>query len=281
MSAGQAPPSANLYFAELPVGFTEADVQRVLGAYGTMTQTKILWATPGSKVAALVRYATVDEATWIVQNLNGNIPQGLTEPVVVRYAETPESKAQKAAAYGPAQGAYGKGQAPAARVQPYTPAAYSPKGAKGAKGASMSYQTAGKGAWEEAWAAPAKGKGKGKGSISIKMLYKGLCESEVFPGGSKYSNDENTLFVAGLPSDTQDVDLYKMFSPFGAIAPRGVRAMLHPDGNCKGFGFVNFMDSTTSQSAITALNGAQIMDGSTLVVKQKAASTKAEAEGSA
>lgn len=41
---------------------------------------------PGQKGAALVRFATVEEATWVVQNLNGNVAPGLQEPIRVKYA---------------------------------------------------------------------------------------------------------------------------------------------------------------------------------------------------
>lgn len=50
------------------------------------------------------------------------------------------------------------------------------------------------------------------------------------------------VFIKNLPSDTTDCDLYKLFAPFGAISPSGVKAMVNADGSCKGIGFVDFMD---------------------------------------
>jgi len=99
----------------------------------------------------------------------------------------------------------------------------------------------------------------------------GLCTAGALPGGANYENDENTLFVGGLPHDTTDLDLYKIFSPFGAIAPKGIKAMLHlPTGNCKGYGFVNFMDASASQAAVAALNGTTMGDeGAILEVMNK------------
>merc|ERR1719188_2140335 len=40
----------------------------------------------------MVRVSSDEEASWIIQNLNGNIPQGLQEPIEVKPANTPESK---------------------------------------------------------------------------------------------------------------------------------------------------------------------------------------------
>ncbi|CAE8622168.1 unnamed protein product, partial [Polarella glacialis] len=83
--------------------------------------------------------------------------------------------------------------------------------------------------------------------------------------------------IAGLPIDTTDLDLYKIFAPFGALFPKGVRAMLHPDGTCKGIGFVNFLDSACLEAAVQTLNGTTMPDGTVLVVKLKSP-TSAPAE---
>merc|ERR1719277_2562163 len=37
----------------------------------------------------MIRFSSVDEAKWLVDNLNGNIPEGLTEAVQVRFANAP------------------------------------------------------------------------------------------------------------------------------------------------------------------------------------------------
>jgi hypothetical protein len=37
----------------------------------------------------MLRFASVDEAKWLVENLNGNIPEGLTEAIQVRFANAP------------------------------------------------------------------------------------------------------------------------------------------------------------------------------------------------
>merc|ERR1740127_99372 len=74
---------------------------------------------------------------------------------------------------------------------------------------------------------------------SIQTLKQNQDEGGALPGG-KWCNEENALYIGGLPEDTCDVDLYEIFSTFGAIPFQGVRAMQNQDGQCTGYGFVNF-----------------------------------------
>jgi len=268
----EAGPSDNLYFADLPAGFDEAAIQRIFGAYGQIVQCKVLpTIAPGAKVSCLVRFASLDEAKWICENLNGNIPQGLTDPIVVRYATpapgkgvgkgAPAAAALRASPYG-AVAAFNPAAAAAGFFNPAAAAA-------AAAAAAMGLPIA---------ADAGKGLGKMPGKVSVKVLYNGLLAAGALPGNASYDSDtENTLYVAGLPADTQDLDLYKIFSPFGAIAPRGVRAMTFPEGACRGFGFVNFNDTAAALLASNVLNGTTLPDGTVLQVKPKAPSMKVEA----
>ncbi len=74
------------------------------------------------------------------------------------------------------------------------------------------------------------------------------------------------LFVAGLPSDFDDVDLKEMFELYGDIKS----AKLITDratGKSKGFGFVEMTDKTEAQQTIEALDGAS-MKGKKISVKE-------------
>jgi len=264
MAPQEAPPSDNLYITELPAGSDDNLVRQLFEQYGSVSSVRVLQsATPGSKIAALVRFGSVAEAQWVRDNVGGNIPEGLAEPVKIRYADTPETKAarQSGSWKGKAEGkggwgggddgswGAGKGWGVTQRAEPYSNGKASGKGDKG-KGK-------GKGGW-------------GKGGFSIRDLFRGLTEAQVLPGGASWNNDEHSLYIAGLPSDTSDLDLYKIFSPFGALQPRGVRAMLQEDGvTCKGIGFVNYLESTSSEAAIMTLHGTCLPDGSQLQVQVK------------
>jgi len=245
---GSPPPSDNIFITDLPADIDDPTLQSVFGAYGSIKSCKLL---PGQgKCSALIRFASQEEATWIVDNLNGNLAQGLSTPVQVRYAN-PQGVGKGA----PAGGAW----APAGKDGKGGGDRWSPYGNGGGKGG-------------DPWGAKGGGGGggKGKGGGTIAVLKKGLQYAGVLPGG-KWNNDENALFVGGLPPDTTDTDLYEIFSPFGAIPAAGVRAMTTPEGTCKGIGFVNFMDNASAQNAIATLNGTMMPDGTTLKVCIKGA----------
>lgn len=267
----EAPPNTNVYVADLPPGIDASTVQTIFSEYGTIVsgQIKVMAGNaPGRKSAAMIRFSTIEEAKWIKDNLDGNIPQGLTEAVIVKYADTPEIKAAKAMGmagggkgWQPMNGGgkgYGKSKSPAARSMPYMAPAMM-------------------GAMAGCMGGPGKGKmnvggmkGGGKGQWGgIKGLFTGLLEAKALPGAADSDNDRNALYVSGLPSDTQDVDLYRIFAPFGAIAPKGVKAMQNPDGSCQGWGFVNYLDAVSVTSASDMLNGTQQADGRELIVKPK------------
>merc|ERR1711879_807943 len=117
------------------------------------------------------------------------------------------------------------------------------------------------------WGGGKGGKG-GKGGCDIKTVAKGLLQAGVFPGtGAKV--DAQCLYIKGLPSDTTDLDLYKIFAPFGPIPPQGVKAMTKEDGTCSGIGFVDYVEPQFAEKAISTLNGTMLPDGTMLNVAQK------------
>merc|ERR1711920_935599 len=80
---------------------------------------------------------------------------------------------------------------------------------------------------------------------------------------------ECQLYVKNLPPDMTDIDLFRLFAPFGAIASSGVKVMCNEDGTCKGFGFVDYIDSDSPQMAANALNGFMCPDGGSIFVSSK------------
>eukprot|EP00446_Apocalathium_sp_SHHI-4_P003238 CAMPEP_0177194408 /NCGR_PEP_ID=MMETSP0367-20130122/22960_1 /TAXON_ID=447022 ORGANISM="Scrippsiella hangoei-like, Strain SHHI-4" /NCGR_SAMPLE_ID=MMETSP0367 /ASSEMBLY_ACC=CAM_ASM_000362 /LENGTH=94 /DNA_ID=CAMNT_0018642359 /DNA_START=6 /DNA_END=287 /DNA_ORIENTATION=+ len=80
-------PSDNLFVGDLPPHIQKEQFEAIMSAYGTVTSCRVMPAkNPGQKASALVRFQSVDEATWVVENLNGNLAEGLAEPIVCRYA---------------------------------------------------------------------------------------------------------------------------------------------------------------------------------------------------
>merc|ERR550514_58365 len=73
------------------------------------------------------------------------------------------------------------------------------------------------------------GGGKGGGLSlggGIEAILKGLEYAGALP---QPPNGEMAVFVGGLPTDCTDNHLYRIFTPFGAISSKGVKAMLNED----------------------------------------------------
>ncbi|CAK0826617.1 unnamed protein product, partial [Prorocentrum cordatum] len=107
-----------------------------------------------------------------------------------------------------------------------------------------------------------KGCGMGGGVQTIKRM---LMAANTLPGG-RWTNNDKTVVIKGLPDDTSDKDLYDIFSPFGAIHSEGVRALHWEDGRCKGTAFVNFIELDGAIKACATLNNFLMPTGTQLKV---------------
>lgn len=80
-------PVETLFVTGLPIDCTQELANKTFSQYGTVKETTVLPVAPGKNAAAsFVIMETVEQAQWIVDNLNGNIPEGLTSPVTVVFA---------------------------------------------------------------------------------------------------------------------------------------------------------------------------------------------------
>jgi len=242
-----AEPSDRVIIGNLPADFTDEALKTNFEAYGTIKWFRLNNASQGQK-SALIEFSSVEEATWLVENLDGNIPLGLEAEVSVKY---------KPAKGGGKGGGGGGGMM---RPSPY-PGGGGGGGmmGKGGKGGMM--MGMGKGGMM-------MGMGMmGGAQCTISDLFKGLIRHKVLPGGT-WANDERTAVIHGLPSDTTEGDVLKIFCPFGAVLPGGVRVTLNEDGTAKGSAMVNFMNIESTQAAIETLNNCMMPDGRFLRVKQ-------------
>lgn len=88
-----ADPTEKLYLAGLPTDFTEDKLKAIFGQYGSVTDCKVLPVPPGlTNAAAFVTMGTLQEAKWLLDNLNGNIPQGMSTPVTISYRSASKGK---------------------------------------------------------------------------------------------------------------------------------------------------------------------------------------------
>lgn len=281
-AGGDPPPSANLWVGDLPPDLTQENLQAIFEAYGTVTNSKVLPPKqPGQNASAMVRFGSIEEASWVVENVNGNVPQGLESPVIVRYANAPRGPA--AGGFGGAiAGGGGKGWATAAataasravqRTAPYGDAAAVP--AINPKAAGLRPMGKGGATWG-AGIMPGKGFGKTSGPGSAQTLVYAARKAGILGGGTVPI--ECQVYIKNLPRDMSDLDLFRLFAPFGPLAPSGCTVMTHEDGSCKGFGFVDFVDADNANLAVTTLNGFTTLDGGQIFVSLKVKKGKPEGE---
>eukprot|EP00927_Polykrikos_kofoidii_P047672 TRINITY_DN4194_c0_g1_i1.p1 TRINITY_DN4194_c0_g1~~TRINITY_DN4194_c0_g1_i1.p1 ORF type:complete len:285 (-),score=38.92 TRINITY_DN4194_c0_g1_i1:78-932(-) len=267
-------PSDHVMMSDLPGGLDEEGL-RVMCAGATVKWCKIApdKYKPG-QTSAIVELSSVEDATFLVENLNGTVLPGLERPVNVKFKQP--NPAGKGNSFG--------GGAAAGNTAPYNNWPWGGvhggnAGSFNARGPNQSYGKGGP--YGKAGYAQAGGKDgsfrKPPGTVAgfggapapptytAKSMVKDLIDSGGLPGG-KWKNDEKTVYVDGLPSDTTDLEVYIIFSAFGALQPGGVSVMLNKDGSSKGYAFVNFQDPSTGALAILTLNGTTLPNGAQLRV---------------
>ncbi|CAE7865313.1 SXL [Symbiodinium microadriaticum] len=80
------PPGPTLFVTGLPVDCTNDFCKSIFGQYGIVKDARMLPVLPGkAAAAAVVEMNTADDAKWIVEHVNGNVPQSLTTPVTVSF----------------------------------------------------------------------------------------------------------------------------------------------------------------------------------------------------
>lgn len=78
-------PTNTVFVGDLPADINDESLQSIFAAYGKILSFKVL--SPGARGSgnAIVSFSTIDEASWLVNNLNGNIPTGLSSAVTINY----------------------------------------------------------------------------------------------------------------------------------------------------------------------------------------------------
>eukprot|EP00931_Biecheleriopsis_adriatica_P114385 TRINITY_DN900_c0_g1_i1.p1 TRINITY_DN900_c0_g1~~TRINITY_DN900_c0_g1_i1.p1 ORF type:complete len:281 (+),score=56.04 TRINITY_DN900_c0_g1_i1:83-925(+) len=251
-------PSDNIFATGMPTGLTNEDVSRLFSNYGSVASVRITSKPEHNFTSALVRFASQAEAKYVVENLNGNLAPGLTNPLQVRYANAPGKGGGKGGCAGKDGGLNLVG--------------IGALGDSGGFGGDSRYDPYGLGAL-----LGGKGMGKGgKGMNDAESMCLALEGSGHLPGAGIPKNQVIEVFVFGLPPDTTDAHLYRLFSTFGQISPKGCSVNFAKDtGLCKGFGFVNYLSNESAQLAIESLNGFQFAPGKSLRVELKSEGKRA------
>jgi len=239
----------NIYVADLPGDVTDTLVQQVFGSFGTIVGIRTMQAKyDGQKGAALIRFASAEEAALVVESCRMTTPAGLAEPVTARFADQKGSGKGGGKGGGFAGGGYGQemfGGKGGAASGPY-----------GSAGGDFGQQFGG-------------GGNRTKSMSDITAVIKELTRSKTLPVDTDQPT-EHSLYVMGLPVNTTDADLYRLFSPFGAIPLGGIHARQEQGkGCCSGVGFVTYCCAESATQAMATFNGMVLHDGIALNISYK------------
>lgn len=215
---------ANLYISGLPKSLTQLDLEKMFSDCGQIITSRILYDqnTGLSKGVGFIRFDQRVEAERAIQKLNGTIPDGATEPITVKFANSPSSNKNGAALtpltlapYLPQTRRFlGPIHHPSSRIR------YSPLDAGSILGTANTL----------------------------------IPTAAAATAGSALNGAGWCIFVYNLAPETEDSTLWQLFGPFGAV--QNVKVIRDfQSQKCKGFGFVTMTNYDESLMAIQSLNG--------------------------
>ena len=85
---------ANLYVRNLPISWTEVELNKLFDPYGKIIQSRVLvdLNTGVSKRVGFVLYNTRGEADAAIRSLSGTTPEGCTEAILIKFADDNSKK---------------------------------------------------------------------------------------------------------------------------------------------------------------------------------------------
>ncbi|XP_071862061.1 ELAV-like protein 1 isoform X3 [Bombus fervidus] len=91
--SSEAIKGANLYVSGLPKNMTQQDLENLFNPYGRIITSRILCdnITGLSKGVGFIRFDQRVEAERAIQELNGTVPKGSSEPITVKFANNPSN----------------------------------------------------------------------------------------------------------------------------------------------------------------------------------------------
>jgi len=256
--------STNVYIGDLPTEVDDDMLKKVFDAYGTVTWSKVMSSKGKPTNSAIVEFANVAEAKWVVENLNGNIAEGLTSPITVNF------KRERSKGYDKG---YGKGY-----DKGYDKGGYGKASGKGkwedGKGKGYSPYEGGK-----SYGKSDGGKSWGGKSYGGEDSYGGKSYGKSYDSYPKPSRPEGTnIYIADLPTDVDDDKLLKVFGAYGTVTWSKVMAS---KGKPTNSAIVEFSDVAEAKWVVENLNG-NIAEGLTtpITVMFKAQKSKGYGKGS-
>mmetsp|Transcript_83530 Transcript_83530/g.236783 ORF Transcript_83530/g.236783 Transcript_83530/m.236783 type:complete len:216 (-) Transcript_83530:72-719(-) len=88
----------DVYISGLPKDVDDAMLKEIFQPYGEVTWCRALPRDGKARQAqatgasGLVEFGTPEQAAWVVQNMKGSVPTGLTEPIEVKFKDDPNTR---------------------------------------------------------------------------------------------------------------------------------------------------------------------------------------------
>ncbi|XP_075218496.1 ELAV-like protein 3 isoform X3 [Lycorma delicatula] len=224
--SSEAIKGANLYVSGLPKNMAQQDLENLFSPYGRIITSRILCdnITGLSKGVGFIRFDQRIEAERAIQELNGTIPKGSTEPITVKFANNPSNN-NKAI---PPLAAYLAPQA----ARRFGGPIHHPTGRFSTGKTLLAIN---------------------KGLQRYSPLAGDLLANSMLPGNAMNGSGW-CIFVYNLAPETEENVLWQLFGPFGAVQSVKVIRDLQTN-KCKGFGFVTMTNYDEAVVAIQSLNG--------------------------
>uniref|UniRef100_A0A023F5T6 Putative rna-binding protein elav/hu rrm superfamily n=2 Tax=Triatominae TaxID=70999 RepID=A0A023F5T6_TRIIF len=237
--SSEAIKGANLYVSGLPKNMAQQDLENLFSPYGRIITSRILCdnitvrqfvgggadSVPClSKGVGFIRFDQRVEAERAIQELNGTVPKGSTEPITVKFANNPSNNN---------------------KALPPLAAYLTPQAAR-RFGGPIHHPT---GRFSTGKTVLAINKGLQRYS----PLAGDLLANSMLPGNAMNGSGW-CIFVYNLAPETEENVLWQLFGPFGAVQSVKVIRDLQTN-KCKGFGFVTMTNYDEAVVAIQSLNG--------------------------
>lgn len=216
---------ANLYVSGLPNDMTKETLESLFSQFGKIINSRILSDSPqgsgeetssSSRGVGFIRYDKRSEAEKAIQELNGKTPKTCSEPITVKFANGPSFNKALPLLAASYQSGQNFGGVPVHRPYIQVPS--------------------------------------GK---AIPAINKGLQRYSPMTGDHTRNappEGGSCIFIYNLAPETDEIVLWQLFAPFGAVQNVKIIRDLHTY-KCKGFGFVTMTNYNEAVIAIQALDG--------------------------
>ncbi|KAL3868705.1 hypothetical protein ACJMK2_041478 [Sinanodonta woodiana] len=214
---------ANLYISGLPKSLTQLDLEKIFSQCGTIITSRILYdqITGLSKGVGFIRFDQRVEAERAIQKLNGTIPDGASEPITVKFANSPSSS---------------KNALPTLALAPYLSPTRRFLG-------PIHHPTTGRFRYS-----PLETSILGTSALIPTAATTATATGNALTGAGW------CIFVYNLAPETEENVMWQLFGPFGAVQSVKVIRDFQTQ-KCKGFGFVTMTNYDEALMAIQSLNG--------------------------